>query len=719
MLKLFTSNLQVDFKNKVVIVALFIALFSCFSYGQETVRIMAYNICEYPNAQMYGDTTYRNTYFRTVISTADPDILTVEEMSSQTNANGFLANVLNHYGNTYAMADFVSNSNDNNVLYYKTSKFSMISTPYIIDNIGHVTIRFKLYNINTRDTLVIYSVHLASGESNGTRLTQVQTIRESADSLSGSEYYIGIGDFNMYGGTEVAEPGGYLFNTGSGGYFVDPEGLETESNWSESSLTEYNTFASRTTSFGGGTTTSGSGGLDERFDLILISQTVNDDGGITLNTNSYTTMGNDGNHNDKNVNQQPNTAVSSTVADALYWSSDHLPVYADFNFGSPSPGGIAFTQVGASDPDIIEFITLNDHMDLTKLKITDSVVTSGGQLANGNGTYDLSNTSWKDVPGGTFVRLGSGLINNDDPADRILIYNGTGSGSLPTLDGGVNGDQLIAYTGSSSGPYFIAGITWGNDGWASAPSSSHSPGTISDIALGSSNNYYFSGNVDGDADVTRTAVTNPVNWTSYGGTSAFQNLTGSISNGALPVELTLFTATLNGGNIQLRWKTETEVNNYGFEIERSDESSNWAVINFVKGYGNSNSPKNYLYNDVIVGQSGTYYYRLKQIDNDGTFEYSDIVTVGVGTPDQYNLSQNYPNPFNPETKINFSLPAKQFVSLKVYNALGELVKDLVNEIKEAGNYSVTFDGSNLSSGVYIYRLESQNFVINKKMTLLK
>ena len=88
-----------------------------------------------------------------------------------------------------------------------------------------------------------------------------------------------------------------------------------------------------------------------------------------------------------------------------------MPIYADFNFCSPSPGGIAFTQVGSDNPDIIEFITLNDHMDLTKLKITDSEIDANTNLVNGNGTYDLSNTSWKNVPGGTFIRLGSGLTN--------------------------------------------------------------------------------------------------------------------------------------------------------------------------------------------------------------------------------------------------------------------------------------------------------------------
>ena len=114
---------------------------------------------------------------------------------------------------------------------------------------------------------------------------------------------------------------------------------------------------------------------------------------------------------------------------------------------------------------------------------------------------------------------------------------------------------------------------------------------------------------------------------------------------------------------------------------------------------------------------------MKQIDFDGTFEYSDVVTVEIGVPDNFYLSQNYPNPFNPSTRIEFTLPEKQLVSLRIYNTLGELVGELVNEVKEAGGYSVTFDASSgvggLPSGVYIYRLQTSSFAANKKMILLK
>jgi hypothetical protein len=191
------------------------------------------------------------------------------------------------------------------------------------------------------------------------------------------------------------------------------------------------------------------------------------------------------------------------------------------------------------------------------------------------------------------------------------------------------------------------------------------------------------------------------------------------TNDPLPVELAFFSGVLNGNKIELRWRTETEVNNYGFDIERTNDKSDWLRIGFIEGHGNSNSPKQYNFSDREIEQTGEYYYRLKQIDNDGIFEYSDVVTIEVGVPNKFNLSQNYPNPFNPETRIDFTLPEKQLVSIRVYNTLGELIMELVNEEREAGSYSVTFEASNLPSGVYIYRLQTSSFAANKKMTLLK
>ncbi len=195
--------------------------------------------------------------------------------------------------------------------------------------------------------------------------------------------------------------------------------------------------------------------------------------------------------------------------------------------------------------------------------------------------------------------------------------------------------------------------------------------------------------------------------------------TYQVTDVGLPVELAFFTGVVNGKKVELRWRTETEVNNYGFFIERSEENTDWSVLGFVEGYGNSNSPKEYSFIDTEIYESGNYYYRLKQTDNDGTFEYSNIETVTFGVPVLYYLSQNYPNPSNPETRIDYTIPKQQNVSLRVYNMLGEMVTELVNEIKPAGTYTTTFDASNLPSGIYVYRLETESFSSNRKMTVLK
>ena len=191
----------------------------------------------------------------------------------------------------------------------------------------------------------------------------------------------------------------------------------------------------------------------------------------------------------------------------------------------------------------------------------------------------------------------------------------------------------------------------------------------------------------------------------------------------LPVELSSFTATTIGSSVKLIWETATEVNNYGFEVERKSEvkgqtSNGWEKIGFVNGNGNSNSPKNYLYVDSKIS-SGKYSYRLKQIDNDGKFEYSSLVEVDLGNPTEYSLEQNYPNPFNPNTTISFSLPEAANVKIKLFDLLGQKVQTIIDETKEAGTHSINFNAQNLNSGVYIYKIESGPFVQSRKMIYLK
>jgi len=188
----------------------------------------------------------------------------------------------------------------------------------------------------------------------------------------------------------------------------------------------------------------------------------------------------------------------------------------------------------------------------------------------------------------------------------------------------------------------------------------------------------------------------------------------------LPVELIAFNASVTNSNIFLSWTTNSELNNSGFEIQRKKENSDWANIGFINGAGTSNNQHSYSFNDNNL-QSGRYKYRLKQIDFNGNFEYHYLANeVSIGLPNSFVLSQNYPNPFNPVTKINFALPSTLNVTLKIYDVSGKEVARLINnEIRNAGNYSVDFDGSKLSSGVYFYRLEAGSFTGIKKMMLVK
>ena len=190
-------------------------------------------------------------------------------------------------------------------------------------------------------------------------------------------------------------------------------------------------------------------------------------------------------------------------------------------------------------------------------------------------------------------------------------------------------------------------------------------------------------------------------------------------DGELPVELVSFNASVDKNTINLRWITSTELNNSGFEVERRTANSSYKKIAFVQGKGTTTQSNGYTYSDV-VNQTGIYIYRLKQVDLDGTFEYSNEIMVNViALPGQYALAQNYPNPFNPTTSIEYVIPQTGFVNLSVFNLLGESVAELVNEIMESGNHTIVFDASRLSSGTYIYTLSVNGNVVTKKMTLIK
>lgn len=209
------------------------------------------------------------------------------------------------------------------------------------------------------------------------------------------------------------------------------------------------------------------------------------------------------------------------------------------------------------------------------------------------------------------------------------------------------------------------------------------------------------------------------------------NAVVEISTPIVPVELISFNYELNNNSIMLNWITATEINNLGFEIERARllssnyEWTSWESIGFVPGFGTTTEPKSYSFSDNEVSD-GIYSYRLKQIDMNGQYEYYDAIEIDITTPNKFSLAQNYPNPFNPKTDIQYAIGSKQFVTLKVYDVLGNEIATLVNEEQPAGEYEVELNVAshsgevrNLTSGVYFYKLTAGTFYETKKMIIAK
>lgn len=358
--------------------------------------------------------------------------------------------------------------------------------------------------------------------------------------------------------------------------------------------------------------------------------------------------------------------------------------------------------------------------------------------------------------------------NNSEPALIYIQAEFTGSSYTDNSSGTLydNTRGLFPTTGSpnwgsSGGVNFVAYIkssydeyrTWNGSSWSSAStdltpafgvhSGSHNMEVSipwNSITQGNGKPNYIrivffmtNGSGGGSGSYVYGATPNSSNTPSDGNTTTatFRDWWGgysivggiepnSSSGGPLPVELTSFVGYIKKDFIELNWTTATELNNYGFEIERSSANKIWQNIGFVLGNNTSNSPKSYSFVDRQP-DLGTNFYRLKQIDNDGSFKYSEQINVNFGNllADVFKLRQNYPNPFNPKTKISFFVGEKSNVEIKIFNVLGIELMKLVDELKEPGNYSIDFDGSSLPSGVYYYQMKAGKFTDTKKMIINK
>ena len=351
-------------------------------------------------------------------------------------------------------------------------------------------------------------------------------------------------------------------------------------------------------------------------------------------------------------------------------------------------------------------LDINNNSSLQNIDSLSNITSIGGFLYvyNNANLTNLNGLSGITSVGGTGLEVfGNSSITNLDGLNHITSVSGflevNNNSNLTNLDG-------LSYITSVGGNLYVQNNTVLSDfcGLFTLLNSSGLTGT-----------YNVSGN-----------SINPTE----------QSIIDSGACSALPVELASFTAGILGDEVNLHWKTQTEINNYGFEIQRENTSGNsfagnvhndWTRIGFVKGAGNSNSPKHYSFTDQPTGGT-SFSYRLKQIDNNGKYKYYDAIAVTINLSQKIKLMNNYPNPFNPSTAIKFYLPKNETVTIKIYDVLGKVVKTLVNNQTDAGYHIVYWNGKDsfgksVASGMYIYRLSAKggasSFVQTKKMILLK
>lgn len=306
-----------------IISAVLFSVFINMSFSQDTAKIMGYNLLNYNTGEA------RNVYFKKTIAYSSPDILSVCEIVSEAAMNDMLTNVMNAYTpGLYSAGTFLDGPDTDNAIYYKTSKFTYVSNTPVHTDLRDINMFTLIHNLS-RDTIRIFMCHLkaSSGADNeAQRLSEVNSLRAVTNSFPAGTEFLILGDFNIYKSTEACYIRMLEIEATNDGNFIDNYNLPGV--WNQAQYAPYHSQSTRVRSFGGGAT----GGMDDRFDFILNSTALTQEGRIKYIPNSLKPFGNDGNHYNDSINQRPNTAVPDSIADALEQSSDHLPVYGLYKF---------------------------------------------------------------------------------------------------------------------------------------------------------------------------------------------------------------------------------------------------------------------------------------------------------------------------------------------------------------------------------------------------
>ncbi len=458
------------------------SLCKAVTVGKEQITLLNYNLLNYPEqSNLTPDTTLRHPFYRTIVSYVDPDIMVTQENTAQNGVNFFLANVLNANSNSYSAGTFINGYDSDNAIFYKTAKFSFVSNTRIFTDLRDIN-EFKLVHLLSGDTLRIYSVHLkasSTASDEAQRALEVDSLRKFTNALPTGTNFLICGDFNIYKSTESCYQKLLAVTPGVDGHFIDP--ISMTGTWNSTSYTNFHTQSSRTRAFGGGST----GGLNDRFDLILFSNAMMQTGGISFVAGSTVPLANDGNHYKDSINRQPNTAVPAYVADAVHYASDHLPVYCKIEFQnascpnadlgiasliSPStntctsPSQTVQVQVKNYGTNVVNFAFNNLQVNLkvtgpgNVIQNLSTIVTSGtinaGSTSTINlaGSVDLSSSGNYSFDSKT-IFSGDTIPSNDSmPTATVVVYPNTpatiSAGGPTTFCNGGNVLLTAAQSGS-------------------------------------------------------------------------------------------------------------------------------------------------------------------------------------------------------------------------------------------------------------------------------
>ncbi|MBN8569252.1 MAG: T9SS type A sorting domain-containing protein [Ignavibacteria bacterium] len=390
------------------------------------------------------------------------------------------------------------------------------------------------------------------------------------------------------------------------------------------------------------------------------------------------------------------SGLSPVIISTGDFNKDGKPDFACTSLGSNNVTvNLNTTTPGASTPTFATGVSFSAGTNPTGICCAD---------INGDGKTDFVNS------------------NRDDNNISVFLNTTAPGASTPTFStgtnfAGVSKTQIVTpadFNGDGKIDLVVSNLTAGE---LSIFINTTTPGASTptfaaktDLSSGTSSVGNFAGdfNLDGKSDIV--------------GANRLDNTLSVFLNTAffpLPVELASFSSSVNGNNVMLNWNTVSEENNSGFDVERSSFGAGWNKVGFIAGKGTTNTSQNYSFTDNNLS-SGRYSYRLKQIDYNGNYKYYDLQNeVVIGVPSKFALMQNYPNPFNPSTIINYQLAINSFVTLKIFDISGREVKQLVNEVQQAGYYAVDFNAVSLSSGTYFYKLTSDKFSDVKKMVVVK